>query len=77
MIVFLKKPDEEEQVMPLEIEGYCLRTVEEDETAVDEPLIPKKDDKKKGKKGKWIKSTQWIKVEIIYSKNLSKHYYFK
>jgi len=47
-----KKLDEEEQVLPLEIEGYCLRTVEEDETAVDEPLIPKKDDKKKGKKGK-------------------------
>lgn len=29
-----------------------MRTVEEDETAVDEPLILKKDDKKKGKKGK-------------------------
>lgn len=37
----------------LEVNGFCLRTVEEDETAVDEPLMPKMDDKKnKGKKKK-------------------------
>lgn len=41
-------------MLALEYEGYCVRTVEEDETAgVEEPLLAKKDDKKKGKKGKW------------------------
>ncbi|EAR84685.2 hypothetical protein TTHERM_00636870 (macronuclear) [Tetrahymena thermophila SB210] len=44
--------NEEEQVQVLEIEGFCVRSVEEDEGAIDEPLIVKKDDKKKGKKGK-------------------------
>lgn len=44
----------------MEIEGYCIRTTEEDEGAVDEPLIIKKDDKKKGKKGKWNKKIFWF-----------------
>ncbi|CAD8193758.1 unnamed protein product [Paramecium pentaurelia] len=47
-------PDEEEQLMALEFEGYLARTVDEDIGAVEEPLLqlqPKKDDKKKkGKK---------------------------
>lgn len=52
MIILSNNLADEEQVQALEIEGYCLRTVEEDENAVDEPLLMKKDDKKKGKKGK-------------------------
>lgn len=49
--------DEEEKAEVLTLEGYSLRTLEEDEKAgEEEPLFqaadPKKKDAKKGKKGK-------------------------
>jgi len=57
IFIYIKCLDEEEKAEVLTLEGYSLRTIEEDEKAgEEEPLFqavdPKKKDAKKGKKGK-------------------------
>ena len=43
-------PNVEEEVEAMQLDGFACRKVEEDEGAVDEPLIPKLDEKEKKKK---------------------------